>query len=442
LRLRSFVWLVRKEWRELLVSRAWWMLLVLMGPLVGVSFLGAVRTYAEVSGLNGAATDAGEVLSPLIGVWAPTFSACELAAVFLLPFVAIRIAGADRQSGAAKLELQATGVSPLARILAKAAIALVGWLFAMLPAALAIAVWKHYGGATYTPELATLFCGHILNAGLTIGIGFAAASVTTHPSTAAILTLSVTVGTWIIHFFAAIQGGIWERIASFTPSAVVADFQHGLLRLDALLAATGIVLAGLAIAAGWQRLGVHPSRRLIETAILLAVASAGLFTASHVKSSWDLSENRANSFPVADEQALRTLPGSLRIEVHLAPEDPRRADLERNVFSKLRRAVAADLDIRYIAATSTGLFEQNQAGYGEIWYEYNGRREMSRLTTVEGVLETIYTMAAIKLPADVKETAYRGRPFTASPDGAATLFYGLWPATALLAGLLVQRRFH
>ena len=62
----------------------------------------------------------------------------------------------------------------------------------MLPAVLAIAVWKHYGGATYTPELATLIYGHILNAGITIGIGFAAASVTTHPSTAAILTLGIT----------------------------------------------------------------------------------------------------------------------------------------------------------------------------------------------------------------------------------------------------------
>lgn len=435
------VWLLRKEWRELLVSRAWWMLLVLMGPLVGVSFLSAVRTYAEVSGLNGAATDAGEVLSPLIGVWAPTFSACELAAVFLLPFVAIRIAGADRQSGAAKLELQAPGVSPLARVLAKASIALAGWLLAMLPAVLAIVVWKHYGGATHTPELATLIYGHILNAGITIGIGFAAASVTTHPSTAAILTLSVTVGTWIIHFFAAIQGGLWERVASFTPSAVVADFQHGLLRLDALLAANGIVLAGFAVAAIWQRLGIRPARRVTETAILLSVTAGALVVASHAKPSWDLSENRANSFPVADAEALRSLRHPLTIEVRLAPEDPRRVDLEHNVFSKLRRAVTVDLNIRYVASTTTGLFEQNRPGYGEIWYEYDGHREMSRLTTVEGVLETIYTMAGIRLPADARDVAYRGRPFTASPEGAATLFYGLWPATALLVGFLVHRRF-
>ena len=48
----AFLWLIDKEWRELIVSRAWWVLLLGMGPLVGVSFISAVRTYAEVSGLE------------------------------------------------------------------------------------------------------------------------------------------------------------------------------------------------------------------------------------------------------------------------------------------------------------------------------------------------------------------------------------------------------
>ena len=88
-----FLWLLEKEWRELLSSRAWWVLLAVSGPLIGVSFIGAVRTYAELSGYGASAdgVGVGEAFSPLVGVWAPTFSACELAAAFLLPFVAIRI---------------------------------------------------------------------------------------------------------------------------------------------------------------------------------------------------------------------------------------------------------------------------------------------------------------------------------------------------------------
>jgi len=103
---RAYVWLLKKEYRELVASRAWWVMLLAMGPLVGVTFISAVRTYAEASGLNGTSAGVGEAFSPLIGVWAPTFSACEVAAVFLLPFVGIRLVSGDRQSGALKIELQ------------------------------------------------------------------------------------------------------------------------------------------------------------------------------------------------------------------------------------------------------------------------------------------------------------------------------------------------
>src|ERR1700741_167497 len=125
----SFSWLVEKEVRELIAARSWWLMLLLMGPLVGVSFIGAVRTYGEASGLNGTAAGVGEAFSPLVGVWAPTFSACELAAAFLLPFVAIRQVSGDRQSGALKLEMQhpmATGW----RVAAKAVVLFVGWVLA------------------------------------------------------------------------------------------------------------------------------------------------------------------------------------------------------------------------------------------------------------------------------------------------------------------------
>ena len=56
---RAFAWLLRKEYRELIASRAWWVLLLAMGPLVGVTFISAVRTYAEASGLGGSAAGVG-----------------------------------------------------------------------------------------------------------------------------------------------------------------------------------------------------------------------------------------------------------------------------------------------------------------------------------------------------------------------------------------------
>jgi hypothetical protein len=409
-----------------------------MGPLVGVTFISAVRTYAEASGLGGTAAGVGEAFSPLIGIWAPTFSACEVAAVFLLPFVAIRIVAGDRQSGAAKIEMQ-HALPAIGHIAAKAAVLFVAWLVASLPAATAVVLWKSYGGSLYPPELAAVAFGHVLNAGLTIALAALTAAISEHPSTAAILTLSVTVGTWILNFVAAIQGGIWERAAAYTPPAMVAAFQHGLVRLDAVLIAFVLITFGLALAAVWTRTGVAVGRRLTESFALSALASAAVLTCTFATPSWDASESRANSFADPDEEALAQIRTPLRIEAHLAPEDPRRADLERKAIFKLRR-VMPKVDVHYISSTSIGLFEQTSAHYGEIWYELGGRREMSRSTTAEGALETIYALADVKPPDEANEPVFRGHPLAVPPKGAAVTFYGIWPALVLACGFLTRWR--
>ena len=434
----SFLWLIAKEYRELVSSRAWWVLLAAMGPLVGVTFISAVRTYGEASGLNGTAIGVGEAFSPLIGIWAPTFSACEVAAVFLLPFVAIRLVSGDRQSGALKLEMQHP-VPAVARIAAKAIVLLGGWAVASLAPLAAVLLWKKYGGTIYAPELAAVVFGHLLNAGLTIALASAAAAVAEHPSTAAILTLGVTVGTWILNFVAAVQGGVWERIAGYTPPAMVAQFQHGLVRLDVVLIASAIVASGLVLAAIWLRLGTPVRGRAQESLALAACAVVIVVASSAVSPSWDLSENRMNSFSEPDEQTLAKIRAPLGIEVHLAPEDPRRADLDRKAIAKLRR-VMPGVHVRYVSATSIGLFEQTAPHYGEIWYELGGKREMSRATTAESALETIYDLAGTKPPVEGGDALFRGHPLAVARTGAAAVFYGIWPAAIVISAWFTRRR--
>ena len=438
LRNEPWVWLLRKEWQELVTSRSFWIFLILMGPLVGVSFISAVRTYAEASGLGGSAAGVGEAFSPLVGVWAPTFSACEIAAAFLLPFVAIRVVAGDKQSGALKLEAQHP-MAAIVRILAKAGVLLVGWFIALLAPVAGVLLWKAYGGSTYTPELLTVALGHLINAALIIALASAAASIVDHPSTAAIVTLAVTVGTWILTFVAAVYGGFWEGAVAYTPTAVVSQFQHGLVRLDVVLIAIVLITTGLLLAAIWIRIGVAQRRRTYESLALTAVALVVILASTLVSASWDTSENRMNSFSRADEQALRQIHSPLEIEVHLAPEDPRRVDFERRVLSKLRRA-GPKLQERYVSATSIGLFEQSNPHYGEIWYRLNGREAMSRATTPEAALETIYSLAGITPPVENAEDIYRGHPLTMPPKGAAVLFYVLWPALVATTAFLLQRR--
>ena len=49
----SLGWLFAKEGRELLASRAYWLMLVLISLLVGQGFITAVNLYAEASGVGG-----------------------------------------------------------------------------------------------------------------------------------------------------------------------------------------------------------------------------------------------------------------------------------------------------------------------------------------------------------------------------------------------------
>ena len=436
LRKSALAWLLGKEWREMLASRAWWFFLLLMGPLVGVSFISAVTTYGEASGLNGTSAGVGEAFSPLVGIWAPTFSACELAAAFLLPFVAIRLFAGDRQSGALKLELQHR-MSAFTRVAVKALVLMFGWLIALLAPLIGVFLWKLYGGSIYLPELLTVIFGHLLNAGVTIGLAATAAAITEHPATAAIVTLAITVGSWIINFIAAVHGGWWESVAGYTPTAMIAEFQRGLIRLDVVLIALALISASLELAAVWLRLGIQVRRRVNESLAIVVVAAMVIFASAWLRPSRDLSENRMNSFSRADEIALRQIQLPLHIEVHLAPEDPRRVDLERRALVKLRR-VMPRLRVDYISATSIGLFEQSSAGYGEIWYEMSGRRQTSRATTPEAVLENIYALARVTPPESNED--FRGHPLAAQPRGAAWIFYGVWPVLVVTTGFVMQRR--
>jgi MYXO-CTERM domain-containing protein len=98
------------------------------------------------------------------------------------------------------------------------------------------------------------------------------------------------------------------------------------------------------------------------------------------------------------------------------------------------------VQVHYISSTSIGLFEQTAPHYGEIWYELGGRRQMSRATTAESALETIYELAGIEPPAEEDDEIFRGHPLAVAPNGAGAVFYGIWPALVVVSAFLIRRR--
>ncbi len=433
----KFLHLVAKEVRELSASRSFWLLLLFVGLLVGHGFITAVALYAEMSGSGGPAA-LPQGLNSLDGVIVPTWGAYDLAATLLFPFVAIRLISAEKESGALKLLLQLPGTM-LSKLAAKGLVLLLAWLISWLPGIAAIVLWRSYGGHVYGPETLNLLLGHLLRGLLSGALGVAAAALTDVAASAAIVTLAFTVGTWALDFIAAGRGGFVQQLASYTPTAALRSFEQGLLRLNALLVIVLLSVAAFILAAIWLQTGRTIRARLVATLLLLIVSAAAVLGAASLRRSWDLSENRRNSFSAQDEATLRQINQPLKITVFLSPEDPRLTDFEQNVLRRLRRTLGK-LDVEYAASSRTGLFESGDDHYGEIWYELGGQEVVERSTIEEVVLDQIYQLAGLSTPERSADDGFPGYPLAVQPKRAAAIFYFVWPLLVIVMWWLANKR--
>jgi hypothetical protein len=158
----------------------------------------------------------------------------------------------------------------------------------------------------------------------------------------------------------------------------------------------------------------------------IAVVAALCAAATQIRLSFDVSEDRRNSFSVADQRALAELREPLTITVHLAAEDPRYVDLRRAVLAKLERALP-HLTIRLATAGQTVVASTSEESYGEIEYSYGGRSDKSRSTSPREIVPLIYALADRPIPPSLGGDEYPGYPLTA--DGQWTLL----PARATAA---------
>jgi hypothetical protein len=189
----------------------------------------------------------------------------------------------------------------------------------------------------------------------------------------------------------------------------------------------------------WQPFGTPVRQRVRQTVTALVIGAVFLTAMSFWRApSWDVSDARLNSFPESIERDLEQIKAPVRIDVRLAPEDPRRLDLERRAFAKLRRTMP-NAEIVYRARTSTGLFELSDANYGELLYTAGSNSVTSRITTEDGVIEALFEVTGIKPPTE-EDPLYMGDPLIDAPSGAAPTFYVIWPAVTGAAALFQRRR--
>src|SRR5262249_35141403 len=163
-----------------------------------------------------------------------------VAVTLLFPFVAIRVLAREKEAGALRLLLQLP-YSGATLIAAKLAAIMAAWLLASVPALSALAAWKGLGGHLYAPETLNLLPGHLLYGLLGGAVALFAASVSDSAPTAAILTLALTIGSWVVDFTVAGRPGLAEWIARLSLTQTLRAFEEGLLSAGLVLGIIGAI---------------------------------------------------------------------------------------------------------------------------------------------------------------------------------------------------------
>lgn len=437
--------LLGKELRELLSGRALWIMLLLICPFVGYSFDQAVGLYAEASRSALDAPALARGLSPLDGMLVPTFGAFYVAVTLLFPFVAIRLLGREKETGAIKLLLQTPWPSVIL-VAAKIAAMLVAWLLVLVSPLSALALWIALGGHLALPETANLLLGHLLY-GLVVGaFALFAAALTESAATAAIAALAFAIGSLVLDFAGSGVSGndIVSSLAQLSLTGALRTFERGLISVPLAL---GLAIAATSLATLtviWLPPGVPGRLKLLQAVLVLGVTVGLIVASQQLRLTADASEDRRNSFAMADEQAVRRLKEPLTVIVHLAPEDPRYADLRRGVLDKLARAVPGRVAIRLASDSVRGRFGGGTAAdsYGQVTYAYHGRVATSFSTSAEEILPLIYGLADITPPSRVDiGDDYPGHPLVADARPLVTAwFYAGLPILIAVAWLRWSHR--
>jgi ABC-2 type transport system permease protein len=418
---------LRKEIRELATGNALWVLMLLLSPLVGYSFIQAVALYAEASRPALAIPELARQLSPFDGILVPTLGGFYLAVTLLFPFIAIRLVAAEKASGGLKLLVQLP-YRLIDLVTAKFVALMAAWMVALIPVLSALIGWAFLGGHLDIRETAALLLGHMLYALLIGAISFLAAALTEGGATAAILALAVTLGSWVLDFAALDRGGVSSLLASLSLTSLLRPFEQGLLSIPTVLAMLVATAGFLALTSIWLPPGTPLRGKLSRSALIIGAAGILIGAAAQANTVLDVTPDRRNSFPPADEHLLSRLREPLSVTVHMATSDPRLVDLDRKVLARLKRAMPR-VTVRIAdSGQASPLGTAGEADYGQIVMTYHGRSATTRSTGAGEILPMLYELAGVNPSAPA--TAGRdepGYPLVADGSNSAFWFYGIEP---------------
>jgi ABC-2 type transport system permease protein len=428
---------LRHELATLFRSRALWTMILLLAPLTGYGYIEAVLLFGEASRTAAAAPELAARMTPLDGILVPTLGAHHLGTALLFPFVGIAALARDRESGALTLVLQ-WPLRTSAVVALKFLACTLAWLLTAFVFASALGLWSVGGGHLAVAETANLLLGHLLYATVVIGIALLAAAVTRSSASAAIVALAFTLGFWVLDFAASSDAEGLGKLAALSPSMALRRFEHGLWSWPHALALLSIGVGAAAIAVQWIEPALSRRQRAVRTLAVVLVVAMLISPLAWARAGVDVSDDRRNSFALADEALLHRMDGRLTILVHLDREDSRARELATNVLAKLERLVP-NLNVQWVAAGAPSVFAApGDDRYGLLQFNYQARTLQTRSNSSREILSLLHELAGTIAPA-ASPASYRGHPHVADTRAPATWFYGLLPFLALALAVWTER---
>lgn len=417
--------LLTKEIRDLFLSRAALVLVLILSAVIGYSFYSAVALYsnASVAAIDNPLYAAG--FEPVPGVFAPTFGGLFLVFSLFLPFLLIPQITQERRNNTLAVLLQMP-FSWLEIVTAKFCAALLFVLFALALTLPAVALWSAWGGHVPYGELALLFAGYLLYGLFVASVSLFAASLFDDTARASILAVLAIMASWLIDFGRDMNvSPLVTAISDWTVTRMVKLFENGILSSQAT---AYLLLLSLAFAAcGYWLLRFDLRRKWRPLAGTALVILAALYLASHLHLNADLSESGRNSFPTPIAEALKKVP-ALEIEVYLEKTDSRFKDFQKSFLEKLL-LVKRDMKVTMIGGAPL------KENYGKFVYHVSGRADTTFSNSDEEIFPLIFRLAGVEPASRGGLPSYPGYPLVTS-SGRQTviwLYLAVIPALALLA---------
>ena len=225
-----------KEFRALFASPLAWVLLAMLQAVLAWVFLGRLDAFLELQPRLARFGNAPGFTELVV---APTFGAAALVLLMVMPLLTMRLVAEERRQHTLPL-LQAAPVSAAAIVVGKF-LGLMAFLLLPIAMVTAMSASLAVAGSPDWGLIAATALGLVLLAAAFAAVGLLFSCLTAQPSVAAVATLGVLLGLWLLDLSAAESRGVLHHLSLMRRFA---NFNQGVFdSYDVVYLLVGLALA-------------------------------------------------------------------------------------------------------------------------------------------------------------------------------------------------------